>query len=121
MANETIDVEFTVRMVIRNAIDRDALSTDYSGDLLGYVRMLTTEEGLQGCTDDDYNIIDARELPREGSITVGCDPERARQVHAVFADETARSMAELEDELAKVDSLPELPDDGMTPLERWLS
>lgn len=62
MSNENIDVQFIARFVIKSAIDRHALQEDYKGDLLGYVRELTREEGLQGCTEDDYEIIEAKEL-----------------------------------------------------------
>ena len=61
-ANANIDVEFTAKLVIKDAIDREALREDYKGDLLGYVRMLTEMEGLQGCTEDGYEIISAAEL-----------------------------------------------------------
>lgn len=55
-----MDIEFTVRLVVRNAIDPESLRNDYDNDPLVFIKFLVEEEGLQGCTEDDFVIVDAR-------------------------------------------------------------
>lgn len=55
-----MDIEFTVRLIVKNAIDKDALRDDYNNNPLEFIRFLVAEEGLEGCTEDDFQIIEAR-------------------------------------------------------------
>lgn len=71
---------------------------------------------------------DCRTIYHEGgSMIVGCGSQPCRCVEInktferVFGESREEALAELEAELASTDNLPESPDDGMTPLERWLS
>jgi hypothetical protein len=57
-----LDVEFTVRLVVKSAIDEDALRDDYGDSPLEFIRFLVREEGLQGCTEDDFQILEAHAL-----------------------------------------------------------
>jgi hypothetical protein len=55
-----VDIEFTVKLVVENAIDHEALCNVFNNDPLEYIRFLVQEEGLLGCTNEDYEIIEAR-------------------------------------------------------------
>lgn len=62
-----------------------------------------------------------------GSIIVGCGSEPCRcaeidaEMDRVFGTSREQRMAELEAELAE-DNWPDVPaEDGLTPMERWLS
>jgi hypothetical protein len=57
-----LDIEFTVRLVVKSAIDKDALRDDYNDSPLEFIRFLVREEGLQGCTEDDFHILEAHAL-----------------------------------------------------------
>lgn len=59
--NRTIDIEFTVRLVVENAIDATVLTEDYGGDPLEFIRFLVREEGLLGCANDDFEILSAKQ------------------------------------------------------------
>ena len=56
-----MDIEFTVRLVVRSAIDPESLADDYNDSMLEYIKFLSQEEGLLGCVDDEYQIIEAHE------------------------------------------------------------
>jgi hypothetical protein len=58
-----MDIEFTVRLLVKNAIDEDALRSEYGNSELEFIRFLVREEGLQGCTEDDFEILEARKRP----------------------------------------------------------
>ena len=54
-----LDIVFTVKLTIKDAIDREAFVDEYGDDALKFVRYLTNEEGLIGCVEDDYEILSA--------------------------------------------------------------
>lgn len=54
-----MDIDFTVRLRVVNAIDEEALREDYDNDLLKFIRYLVQEEGLIGCVEDEYEILTA--------------------------------------------------------------
>lgn len=55
-----MDIEFTVNLVVQNAIDQESLSECYNNDPLLFIKFLVQEEGLQGCTEDEFTITAAR-------------------------------------------------------------
>lgn len=57
-----MDIEFTVRLIVKNAIDAESLSDCYDNDPLAFIKFLVQEEGLQGCTEDDFEVLNAREI-----------------------------------------------------------
>lgn len=56
-----MDIEFTVKLVARNAIDQESLRDCYNNDPMAFIKFLVQEEGLQGCTEDDFEILSAKE------------------------------------------------------------
>ncbi len=67
MSERVIDIEFTVRLVVENAIAVTALTEDFGGDPLEYIKYLVREEGLLGCTNDEIELLSARERLRKES------------------------------------------------------
>lgn len=55
-----MDIEFMVKLKVENAIDPESLRDCYHNDPLEYIKFLSQEEGLLGCTNEDYEIVSAR-------------------------------------------------------------
>ena len=55
-----MDIEITVKLLVKNAIDPEALREDFHNDPLEFIRYLVQEEGLMGCVEDDFEITNAQ-------------------------------------------------------------
>lgn len=61
-----MDIEFTVKLVVKNAIESESLRDCYGNDPLEFIKFLVREEGLQGCTEDDFQILSAAQASNVG-------------------------------------------------------
>ena len=63
LMSKALSISFTVNLVVENAIEADALREEYNNDPLEFIKYLTTEEGLLGCANDEYEITAAAVVP----------------------------------------------------------
>lgn len=95
-----MDIEFTVKLRISNAINPPELEEDFDGDLLKYTRWLAGEEGLLGCADDEFHIIEAHEVGHSllpvapgSALVVELDLDKAGQLQPFPEEPSARKEA----------------------------
>lgn len=63
-----MDIEFTVKLLAKNAIDPESLAEYYHNDPLEYIKFLTQEEGLLGCVEDCHVITEAHEITESEQV-----------------------------------------------------